>query len=78
MIKHILNEIVNDLKGQITLEEIKNLDKIWLDLGVCRYIRNKYLWKNPQNVKMFQEFFNVEHVDDISFAILEYAKKFLD
>ena len=74
----ILNQIKKDLKQKIKSEEIENLNIFSLHHGVCLYIRNKYLWKNPIVLEELKKYFNTDDVDELSFMILEFIKTDLD
>ncbi len=75
MVKSLLNKIKKDLEGQLDLKSINNLDKFSLHFGVCKYIRNKYLWNSPAYKRILSEYFKELEVDALSYKILKEILK---
>ncbi len=61
-------------------EEVKDLpildceDVVNLHFGLGMYIRNKYLWRNKENIEYFAQYYGVEHPDDISSCMIKELK----
>ena len=73
--KKLIEEIENDLKNQIDLKTLKTNNPLYLHFGVGMYIRNKYLWKNPELCKKLSLDFGSSHPDEISSEIIQYIKE---
>ncbi len=63
--------IKNDVERHLKYLRIFEIDKVSLHICPCRYIRNRYLLKNKNNVKELCEIFNVNNIDDLSYEILK-------
>jgi hypothetical protein len=70
MVKKVLERIKKDLKRKFILKNIDLTDELSTHWGVCLYIRNVYLWKNPELVKELNEYFKTTDVDALSHKIL--------
>ncbi len=73
-----ITEILNTIKTDLESKNYFNADMsdiISVHFGVCLYIRNKYLWTNPDLVKLLNGYFKTSNVDDLSHKILNEIKK---
>lgn len=52
IIKEIIEKIKEDLEKNFDLEKVSNLNIFSKHFGICAYMRNKFLWNNPELVKI--------------------------
>ena len=52
-------------------EIVEDDDLIFFHFGIGRYIRNKYLWQYPENIKTLSNLYGIDNVDDISFILAQ-------
>ncbi len=71
IIKEIIEKIKEDLEKNFDLEKVSNLNIFSKHFGICAYMRNKFLWNNPELVKILNQHFKTNHVDDLSCKILD-------
>ena len=73
--KNLENQIINDIiKNKILVKEIKEADAddlFFFHYGLGAYIRNHYLWSNPENIKKLSALYRTDNVDSISSCIVE-------
>ena len=69
----LIKKIKKDISKHIDLNDLKNMRKVdiikW-HFGIGLYIRNKYLYKKPKNIKILSEYYHTTVVDTISDKIL--------
>lgn len=73
MYEKLINEIYQDVKNILNLDEINNF--FYIHFCICQYIRNKYLWNNISYRKVFMDHYNNENIDDISYMIFKDVLK---
>lgn len=68
IIKDILRKrrIIKQMK-----EIIEDDDLMFFHFGIGKYIRNKYLWQYPENIKILSDLYGISNVDDISFVLAQ-------
>ena len=72
--KNLEKQIINDITRKRKLvQEIKetNPQDLLLHFGVGGYIRDKYLWQCPQNVKKLSMLYGTDNIDDISHCLVK-------
>lgn len=74
MDKRILRWIKKDLEKSFDFNNLVD-DVFAMHFGVCQYIRNKYLWGYPKNVKKLQKIFDTNDIDTLSNQIWHKIKE---
>lgn len=73
--KNLENKIINDIiKNKTLVKEIKEADPddlLFFHYGLGTYVRNQYLWSNPENIKKLSALYGTDNVDSISSCIVE-------
>lgn len=73
----ILKNIVKHLHADYDFKEIvkkfESDDIFSLHFSICLYIRNEFLYNNPENFTILSQYFNTTCIDELSRKILNYA-----
>ena len=70
--KQIIKDITQKRKLVKQMKEIvEEDDLLFFHYGIGRYIRNKYLWQYPENIKTLSNLYGIDNVDDISFILAQ-------
>jgi len=72
MIEKAITIIKQDLEKVFDLSSISKIDCFDIHFGICRYIRNKFLWNNAELTNLLNKHFKTDNVDDLSHCILNH------
>lgn len=74
----LIKDIMCDLDKYKTIIFQNKYDFLFLHYSLGLYIRNKYIWENPENFEFLKNYFSLNDADEISYKLVQlyFNKKF--